>query len=121
MKLISFNEVASFEAGDKTLIKEILNPSILGQSINYSLAMAELDLGATSVPHQLKSSEVYHIIQGQASALIEGKQIQMGIGDTLYIAPNEIQSIKNTGTDTLQFLCIVSPPWKKEDESILPV
>jgi len=38
--------------------------------------------------------------------------------DVVYIPPNSIQSIKNSGEEDLVFLCIVEPTWKPEDEEI---
>jgi mannose-6-phosphate isomerase-like protein (cupin superfamily) len=37
----------------------------------------------------------------------------------IYIPPNSIQRIKNTGMNDLIFLCIVDPAWKSEDEELV--
>jgi mannose-6-phosphate isomerase-like protein (cupin superfamily) len=39
-------------------------------------------------------------------------------GQSVYIPSNACRMIKNIGKDDLKFLCIVSPPWRGEDESI---
>jgi mannose-6-phosphate isomerase-like protein (cupin superfamily) len=40
-------------------------------------------------------------------------------GCAIYIPPGATQSIENTGTDDLLFLCIVDPAWQPQDEEIL--
>jgi len=40
------------------------------------------------------------------------------VGDTIYIPPKAVQCIENIGDSILSFLCIVSPPWQKEDEEL---
>ncbi|MDF2459723.1 MAG: uncharacterized protein K0S79_2139 [Nitrospira sp.] len=40
-------------------------------------------------------------------------------GTTVYVPPGGKQSLENTGTDTIAFLCVVDPAWKTEDERIL--
>ena len=38
---------------------------------------------------------------------------------TVYIPPNAIQHIENTGKSDLKFICIVDPAWRVEDEEVL--
>ena len=40
-------------------------------------------------------------------------------GQAIYIPPNSEQYIQNTGTSDLQFLCIVYPMWRREDEELV--
>ncbi len=40
-------------------------------------------------------------------------------GDTVYIAPYSTQRITVLGPEDLEFLCIVDPAWREEDEEIL--
>jgi mannose-6-phosphate isomerase-like protein (cupin superfamily) len=37
----------------------------------------------------------------------------------IYVPPGARQSLLNTGTQAIEFLCIVDPAWKAEDEEIL--
>jgi mannose-6-phosphate isomerase-like protein (cupin superfamily) len=34
----------------------------------------------------------------------------------IYVPPRGVQHIENTGSDDLEFLCIVDPPWYPEAE-----
>lgn len=39
-------------------------------------------------------------------------------GDIIYIPASSTQYIRNTRESDLSFLCMVSPPWRQEDEEL---
>jgi len=47
---------------------------------------------------------------------IEGEAEEVGQYDTIYIPPNAVQYIENIGTEELEFIRIVDPAWRLEDE-----
>jgi len=51
--------------------------------------------------------------------MIEDQVTTVGAGTTLYVPPGSKQSLENVGTDAIEFLCIVDPAWKIEDERIV--
>jgi len=106
-------------AGDETLLKELLNPRKDALAIRYSLAVARLGPGETSLLHRLKNSEVYYILGGRGEMIVEGERKKVEPGFVIYVPPGARQKIKNTGDDDLAFLCIVDPSWKEEDEEVL--
>ncbi len=108
----------AFIAGDLTEIQELIHPKNDFLNLPYSLAMASLPLGKSSLPHRLKSNELYFILEGNGEMHIEDAVFHVEKGDTINIPPNALQWIRNTGPGTLKFLCIVSPPWSGEDEYI---
>ncbi|MEM0992884.1 MAG: cupin domain-containing protein [Bacteroidota bacterium] len=120
MIIKSTDAIQSFTAGDFTTIKELLHPKNDAVDINYSLAHAELGVGQRSENHILQQqSELYFILEGQGEAHIGGVVQLMQQGDFVLIPAGVEQYIVNVGTDTLRFLCIVSPPWSKANEVIL--
>lgn len=119
MLIKSLDQIPSFIAGDETIIKEWLHPKNEDVDINYSLAFAEVEPGKSSLPHILKtSSEAYIILEGSGIAYIDEKSQAVKSGDLVLIPAGAKQHIKNIGTENLRFICIVSPPWKKEDEVV---
>ncbi len=112
-------KIKEFLAGDYSILKELLHPEKDGIELGYSIAMARINPGATTLKHRLKSSEVYYILQGRGIMHIDKESSMVEKGDLIYIPPASTQRIENTGDEELVFLCIVSPPWKKEDEEIL--
>ncbi|MEL6718132.1 MAG: cupin domain-containing protein [Bacteroidota bacterium] len=116
----SIAEISSFIAGDSTIIQELLHPKNEEVDINYSLALAKLEVNTQSDPHILENqSELYFILEGEGIAYIGEENKKLSKGDFILIPEGVKQFIVNTGKETLQFLCIVSPPWKKTDEIIL--
>jgi len=106
-------------AGDKTTLRELLHPDKADLEIRYSLAHATLKPGQSSLPHRLKISEVYFILQGQGVMYVEDESAEVHSGQAIYIPPNSTQHIRNTGDSDLKFLCIVDPAWQPEGEEIL--
>jgi mannose-6-phosphate isomerase-like protein (cupin superfamily) len=111
---------AECTAGDMTRLREILHPDKEDLAIRYSLAHAELVPGTSSVPHRLKTSEVYYVLQGRGTMHINGQSRDVQVGDTVYIPPGAVQHITAGAGGELRFLCIVDPAWRPADEETLP-
>lgn len=107
---------------DNTIIREMLNPKHDKTSLHlgYSLAHAILSTKKASLPHRFKSaSEVYYILKGEGLMHIDNETERVGSGDTIYIPPQAVQYIENTGDDNLEFLCIVFPEWEPDAEELV--
>ena len=108
-----------FIAGDNCILRETLHPDKGGEAASYSLAHAVVKPGVTTLLHRLKkSSEVYFIISGRGLMRIDSLALPVKPGSTVYIPPGARQCIKNTTRKDLAFVCMVSPPWRMEDEEI---
>lgn len=115
----SLLENPEFIAGDDTRIREVLHPKNDGIESAYSLAHASLDPGKSSLPHALnEQSELYYILRGSGVAYINEEAYPMTVGDSLLIPKGAKQYMVNEGDEVLDFLCVVSPPWRKEDEQV---
>lgn len=119
MKIKKLKDCKQFIAGDNSILREILNPHKESLELNYSLAYAKVKPGKKTLKHRLKYSEVYYILKGKGMMYIDKEKRSVNSGDTIYIPPDSIQSIKNTGKSDLEFLCIVNPPWEPACEEIL--
>jgi mannose-6-phosphate isomerase-like protein (cupin superfamily) len=110
-----------FQAGDQSLLCELLHPDCQGGSLQlgFSLAHAKVKPGQSTLIHKLSTSaEIYFILEGEGVIHIEQESAPVHPGQVVYIPPNMNQFIQNTGCLDLTFLCMVYPPWKKEDEVI---
>ncbi len=120
MFIVDINDCEEIIAGDNSILKEIFNPLKDDIDVGYSLALARVKLGEITCKHKLKtSSEVYVILRGKGIMHIDDETAEVREGHIIYIPPNSVQRIKNAGNEDLVFLCIVYPPWRKEDEEIL--
>lgn len=109
---------AEFVAGDATLLRELLHPDKQPLALRYSLAHATVEVGQTSTPHALLTSEVYYILSGVGDMHIDDDVQPVEPGDAIYIPPGSRQYISNRGNEALTFLCIVDPAWRQEDEAV---
>lgn len=109
----------AFTSGDRATLRELLHPGKDGLELRYSLAHAVVHPGRTTLPHRLKTSEVYYILEGRGLMHIDEESAEVFPGQSVYIPPLAVQSIENTGSTDLVFLCIVDPAWRPEDEEIL--
>lgn len=115
----TLNECEEFLAGDHTRLREIFHPAKHQLKLGYSLARGTLGPGQRSKRHVLKSSEVYYFIAGQGRLLINNLEVPIEAGTTLYVPPGGEQSLENTGNQEMEFLCLVDPAWRAEDERVL--
>lgn len=120
MLLKSIKNILSFEANDKTTLKEILHPKNDSLALGYSLAHASLKIGESSLPHCLENqSEVYYFLNGSGKIKIGEEYQNITKGDVVLVPAGAKQHVENQGDEMLTFLCIVSPPWKEEDDQLL--
>ena len=119
MYIKDLKKCQEIEAGDKTALRELLHPDRSPVQIRYSLAFATLKPKKSSLPHKLKSSEVYYILQGEGRMHVEEDSQPVYEGNAIYIPSDSVQWIENTGEKNLDFLCIVDPAWKEEDEEVI--
>ncbi len=113
-----FSECKEIPAGDHTRLRELLHPDRDPIEARYSLAIARLGPGEKSLAHRLKQSEVYYIIKGQGMMHVGRESARVKAGDAVYIPPDVVQRLENTGREVLEFACIVDPAWQPEGEEV---
>lgn len=118
MLIRKLNDCEEFVAGDGTLLRELLHPDKQLLDLRYSLAHAIVPVGQTSIPHALTTSEVYYILSGIGMMHINDETRLVEPGDAIYIPPKARQFIQNTGHESIVFICIVDPAWRKQDETV---
>ena len=119
MLIRDLSSIEEIIAGDKTVLRELLHPDKADLKIRYSLAHASVKPRQSSLPHRLKTSEVYYILEGEGVMYVDDESAAVHSGQAMYVPPNSNQHISNTGDSDLKFLCIVDPAWQPEDEEIL--
>ena len=119
MIIKSLRNVAGFKAGDASFLKELLHPAKESLGIRYSLAHAVVSPGQKTLPHRLKSAEVYYVIEGRGLMHVGDELAEVAAGDAVYIPSGAVQFIESAGPGDLAFLCIVDPAWRAADEDVL--
>jgi len=72
------------------------------------------------LPHQLIGShEIYIFTEGNGKIFIKNESQKIKSGDMVVVPPGATQHVENLGSADLQFYCIVSPPWKEENDVLI--
>ena len=108
-----------FLAGDHTVLRELLHPAKQPLTLGYSMAHGILAPGARSKRHRLTSSEVYYIIAGRGRLTVDDAVVVVEPGSVVYVPPGGTQFLDNVGSTDIEFLCLVDPAWRPEDEEVL--
>jgi len=119
MAIKKLQDIDVIDGGEGTEIRQIFHPHNTLNGIRCSISHSELKPGKKSKLHKMKSSEVYYILQGEGNLQIDNEAFKVSKDQAIYIPPHSKQCIENTGKDLLEFLCIVDPAWKQEDETVL--
>ena len=119
MFVASLNNCETIISGDRAVLRELLHPDKAPLKVRYSLAHATVRPGATTLPHRLKSAEVYYILAGKGLMHVNDELAEVHADDAVYIPPEAKQYIQNTGDSELKFLCLMEPAWQAEDEEVL--
>ena len=115
MDIQNIEQVAAFTTKDGSEIRELLAHRNSGIR-NQSLAQARLAPGLATEPHlHPKTEEIYYILDGCGEITIEDQQQQVGPGDAIAILPGQLHSIRNSGNQTLVFLCCCAPGYEHAD------
>ena len=104
----------TYIASDGSEIYEALNPKNDTVDIPYSIAIARVEPFASTKEHFLLHTEIYYILKGRGKITIGEDSSEVVEGDTILIPPQKNQFIENKTSEPLEFMAIVSPPWRKE-------
>ncbi len=118
MFIRDLKDCPEFLSGDRAVLREILHPDKADLAIRYSLAHAVVPPGKKTLPHRLRTSEVYYILEGRGVMHVGDETAAVASGQAVYIPPNAVQFIENPGAGALAFLCLVDPAWRPEDETV---
>ena len=119
MPIKKLQNIDAIEGNEGTKIRQIFHPHNTLNGIRYSISHSTVLSGKKSVPHKMKTSEVYYILEGEGILYIDDESHHVSKDQVVYIPPNSKQYMENTGTSDLKFLCIVDPAWRQEDEILL--
>ena len=116
MIIKKIEDIKAFEGNEGTKIKQIISPRETNNAIRYSIAHCTINSGKSSMPHTMKTSEMYYILQGEGIMHIDSEKRQVNQNDLIFVPPMSKQYLENNGKMDLVVLCVVDPAWRQEDE-----
>lgn len=105
-------------AGDGCFLTELFHPDRDAAALRYSLAYAYVEAQGCTLDHVLEQTEVYYIIRGTGIMHLNGKAYAIKAGSCYYVPAQCRQWLENQGTERLEFLVIVDPPWTAQGETV---
>ena len=74
---------------------------------NFSMRVIEIEPGHSSPQHAHPFEHEVFALAGEGSVWSEEGEVPLRPGDTVLVSPDEPHQFRNTGTDTLQFICVI--------------
>ena len=100
-------QIGEFWTEERCHITELINDPKMPA---FSLAIARVEPAVTTQLHALQGiSETYILKQGKGVAEVDGKNISLSKGSSLFIPEGAAQRITNTGDEDLKFYCHCTP------------
>lgn len=109
MKIIDYKEVKA-EAVDFEDVKEVKVRWLISDkdhAPNFAMRLFEVGLGGYSPLHSHNWEHEVFILEGEGVVTDGEKETRIKSGTVVYVAPEEKHQFKNTGTETLKFLCLI--------------
>lgn len=113
------DETEEITAGDGCRLVELANPLKESFGLDCSVARCILEEGRRTHRHTLRSCEVYYFIKGKGRLHISERTLSVRAGTLAEVPRGEIQYLENSGKGNMEFLCLVRPAWRKDEEEII--
>jgi mannose-6-phosphate isomerase-like protein (cupin superfamily) len=114
-----YADIPVYRTKDGSQIRELMHPDHHANRAQ-SLAEAIVSPGQETLLHKhLRTEELYHITAGRGLMTLGDERFEVGVGDTVLIAPGTEHCIRNTGDAPLYILCSCSPAYSHEDTVLL--
>ena len=79
-----------------------------GESPLFHTRYFEVAEGGYTTLEQHLHEHVVIVMRGEGVALVGERRVKLGFGDVLYLAPEEVHQLSNSGGEPFGFLCIVN-------------
>jgi mannose-6-phosphate isomerase-like protein (cupin superfamily) len=72
----------------------------------FGSAWAVVAPGTSTTPHAHDEEETFIFLSGQGTMSVDGQQFPVAKGDAVYLEPYSAHTVRNTGQDPLELLCV---------------
>lgn len=79
---------------------------------NFAMREFEIEPGGYTPYHSHYWEHEVYVVEGEGVVVSEEREIPFAVDMTIFVAGGEMHNFKNTGTETLRFLCLV--PHKRD-------
>jgi mannose-6-phosphate isomerase-like protein (cupin superfamily) len=97
------------------LVKRVIYPQLTGVQ-GATLAVVYVNPGEEIVLHSHQEEELYYIISGEGTVTLDDREVPVGPGTAVYIAPNVVHGQRPTGNEPLYMVACVTPPFTPDSK-----
>lgn len=72
----------------------------------FGSAWAVVGPGTSTTPHAHDEEETFIFLGGEGTMSVDGHEFPVGKGDTVYLEPFSAHTVRNTGREPLELLCV---------------
>jgi quercetin dioxygenase-like cupin family protein len=102
----------------QALSKAIVTPETVGSRFfDHRISCYEPGAYVQSHVHKVQE-QIYHVLSGEGVLVVDGERRLVRANDVNYIPPGVVHEFHCTGTETLVFLVITSPPTDDEPHPV---
>lgn len=109
MKILDYREVkaepVTDEGANGTTIRWLISQK--ENAPNFAMRLFEIEPGGNTPLHQHPWEHELFVLEGEGAVWSDGKEVAVKPGTAVFVPPNERHSFKNTGKETLKFLCMI--------------
>jgi len=99
------------EGAEKIKIRWLIDERIGAE--NFFMRMFEIEPGGCSPLHSHPWEHEIFILEGEGVVIGKDGERKIGPGDVIFIPPNEIHQLKNTGNSLMRLLCLIPKSGKQ--------
>ncbi|MDZ7330785.1 MAG: cupin domain-containing protein [candidate division KSB1 bacterium] len=77
------------------------------QAPNFTMRLFHVEPGGYTYHHSHDFEHEIYILEGEGEAIGSGGTVLFKAGAAIFVEPNEIHQLRNTGKGTMSFLCLV--------------
>lgn len=117
MKLFRKSEIKPFQASAGEVVHQYTGRlEKNGRAKYHSLAIMTILPNCSSDPHSHQvAEESFLVIRGVGIIKVGDNQIDVNVGDCVFVEPGERHTVINTGDDPLECVLATGPAWHPED------
>jgi mannose-6-phosphate isomerase-like protein (cupin superfamily) len=123
LQIVTLSEQPWYEAEDRAVAREIASPRN-SKLKSMSIADIKIPAGVEVVPHHHIMEEVYYIVSGEGTMMVEDEEAIVKAGQSVIIAPHQWHNIRNHTDEELRLIVTCVPAWAPEllefDRSTIP-
>jgi mannose-6-phosphate isomerase-like protein (cupin superfamily) len=82
-----------------------------GVATRLAVTWVEVEPGAAQIPHHHAPEQVYVIVQGTGKMQVGDETQPVSAGDLVFIPPDVVHGLVNTGPDLLVYVSAATPPF----------